>query len=178
MFQSPSRGGHLRGFTTMPSGTVAAFSFSPLHEGDTSVAHRRAGWRLRTMRVSVPFTRGTPPWPLQRAHRRCPPFSFQSPSRGGHLRGEPQGAPKRKGVPSFSPLHEGDTSVAIRARCFARQLDRVSVPFTRGTPPWRLHISYSHIELYALRFAKLTRIAFLLKIGANPRGFVYHTSAQ
>jgi hypothetical protein len=24
----------------------------------------------------------------------------------------------------------------------------------------------------------LTRIAFLLKIGANPRGFVYHTSAQ
>ena len=36
------------------------FSFSPLHEGDTSVGAIRAAPRLRSLSVSVPFTRGTP----------------------------------------------------------------------------------------------------------------------
>ena len=85
--------------------------FSPLHEGDTSVAHPfqaipqpvlvfqspSRGGHLRgfadttnldtVYSVSVPFTRGTPPW--RSAPRRSPPA-------------------RRR----FSPLHEGDTSVA------------------------------------------------------------------
>ena len=70
-------------------------SFSPLHEGDTSVARAKQG----TYKVT---------------------FTFQSPSRGGHLCGFPPAAAML--VDGFSPLHEGDTSVA-------------AIPF--GTAPCR-----------------------------------------
>src|ERR1019366_1017130 len=85
LFQSPSRGGHLRGGdSTRPHGSSSGFS--PLHEGDTSVA------------------RGL--WPRVGAE-----LPFQSPSRGGHLRGT--GISPQRAERCFSPLHEGDTSVAV-----------------------------------------------------------------
>ena len=40
---------------------IEAPSFSPLHEGDASVAGRINGAQSR-IHVSVPFTRGTPLW--------------------------------------------------------------------------------------------------------------------
>src|ERR1035441_4659829 len=61
--------------------------FSPLHEGDTSVARDGAQLWMPPNGVSVPFTRGTPPW----------------------LRLAGAGLEVPRG---FSPLHEGDTSVA------------------------------------------------------------------
>ena len=63
--------------------------FSPLHEGDTSVAFTRRSDIVGGAK-------------------------FQSPSRGGHLRGAEAllGRPQSSG---FSPLHEGDTSVAMTA---------------------------------------------------------------
>ena len=133
-------------------------SFSPLHEGDTSVARARGEWQSRKLRVSVPFTRGTPPWHRPCRSRRSASSLFQSPSRGGHLRGIMGGGSVRarrsfsplhegdtsvareKGdttidLPSFSPLHEGDTSVASEGLKDNNNA-LVSVPFTRGTPPW------------------------------------------
>ena len=62
LFQSPSRGGHLRGFGAPHLRERLYFGFSPLHEGDTSVAVRGS-------------------------ERMPAPIRFQSPSRGGHLRG-------------------------------------------------------------------------------------------
>ena len=139
--------------------TSSSNCFSPLHEGDTSVA---------------PMS----PWLREVA------APFQSPSRGGHLCGRyleelplsysPVSVPFTRGTPlwllntsrqsnyliCFSPLHEGDTSVAPgcdplqRGRsqfqspsrgghlCGPpsarpnRQGQNVSVPFTRGTPLW------------------------------------------
>jgi len=88
-FQSPSRGGHLRGFARAGRRAAALSSFSPLHEGDTSVAEFSA-------LCSAAIT------------------EFQSPSRGGHLRGSAVRTAAPVGPPSFSPLHEGDTSVAHR----------------------------------------------------------------
>ena len=61
--------------------------FSPLREGDTSVA-------VQVLAIEYPA------------------FSFQSPSRGGHLRGTSHPA-------RLAPL-----------------TSHVSVPFARGTPPW------------------------------------------
>ena len=61
--------------------------FSPLHEGDTSVAAGKRVEAAHDLDVSVPFTRGTPPW------------RWRNPAR--YL-----------GMSGFSPLHEGDTSVA------------------------------------------------------------------
>ena len=158
-FQSPSRGGHLRGSRYAIDKATGKISFSPLHEGDTSVAMSKSaggeipnwfqspsrGGHLRGLteraaplvgsNVSVPFTRGTPPW---RRPWRC----------------------KWRWPISFSPLHEGDTSVAgrnavpidcirgfqspsrgghlrgITAFLWSRMCTEVSVPFTRGTPPW------------------------------------------
>jgi len=160
------------------------------------------------VRVSVPFARGTPPWPDPQlgGPRESPCFSplregdtsvaitprastytidvfqspsrgghlrgrngtlykgmsgmFQSPSRGGHLRGVGRTRPSTAWRTCFSPLREGDTSVACschhvlrRRYCFSplREGDtsvaprqqvltgflEVSVPFARGTPPWR-----------------------------------------
>src|ERR1019366_3048802 len=255
-FQSPSRGGHLRGSRRQADFTFCHSSFSPLHEGDTSVAialsapqganlqfqspsrgghlrgHQgqqsktpllrlvsvpftrgtppwrlRRWWRTRRRPVSVPFTRGTPPWrrfdpsprviirfqsPSRGGHLRgtgtvaaswsgtsvsvpftrgTPPWHwyltaaggtmFQSPSRGGHLRGGSAGVARDKAhlsfsplhegdtsvarpadfntgtLSRFSPLHEGDTSVARKGRYYVEHESQVSVPFTRGTPPWR-----------------------------------------
>ena len=110
-FQSPSRGGHLRGSLVAASWRYFFFCFSPLHEGDTSVALGGRVWSGRRRLVSVPFTRGTPPW---LAHA----------------------APFAREFKSFSPLHEGDTSVARKSRDEVHGGVRVSVPFTRGTPPW------------------------------------------
>ena len=62
--------------------------FSPLHEGDTSVACRGIAAALWAYSVSVPFTRGTPLWRLARLAGPVP-------------------------IDGFSPLHEGDTSVAL-----------------------------------------------------------------
>ncbi len=61
--------------------------FSPLHEGDTSVA-------AQTLRCEGVY------------------------------------------MNRFSPLHEGDTSVALLLRVLGGGGPGVSVPFTRGTPPW------------------------------------------
>src|ERR1019366_5657041 len=161
LFQSPSRGGHLRGGdSTRPHGSSSGFI--PLHEGDSSVAlcvgvngpakhefqspsrggHLRGlaaaviamwaymfqspsrGGHLRGTgtvaaswsgtSVSVPFTRGTPPWHWYLT--AAGGTMFQSPSRGGHLRGGSAGVARDKAHLSFSPLHEGDTSVAARPR--------------------------------------------------------------
>ena len=94
-------------------GCGAAFvkRFSPLHEGDTSVVTPRTARANGSSSVSVPFTRGTPPWSaiVRVEYWFC------------H---------------SFSPLHEGDTSVVGRVVRYRPRLDKVSVPFTRGTPPW------------------------------------------
>ena len=110
------------------------YSFSPLHEGDTSVAFG-AGHDRGTTYVSVPFTRGTPLWPRPTAEAvgyslfqspsrgghlcgpapgdgSAPRATFQSPSRGGHLCGAGAGIAGDCLVRCFSPLHEGDTSVA------------------------------------------------------------------
>ena len=176
--------------------------FSPLHEGDTSVAQAKTPHSVFASGVSVPFTRGTPPWPASAPVSTIATCPFQSPSRGGHLRGGYKPSTKDPRNLRFSPLHEGDTSVAIKVETMrefrqsvsvpftrgtppwpgaeqpARAGAVVSVPFTRGTPPWPLHISCSHIGLYAQQSAKSAQIAFLLGILANPRGFVYHTSAQ
>ena len=81
--------------TEMAQAHAASVGFSPLREGDTSVA-AGAGDALDGGIVSVPFARGTPPW---RRHHRPPNYI-------------PQG---------FSPLREGDTSVAVRVEkpvCF------------------------------------------------------------
>ena len=61
-FQSPSRGGRLCGTPGSCTGHAACNSFSPLHEGDASVALITASLMLSGIRVSVPFTRGTPLW--------------------------------------------------------------------------------------------------------------------
>ena len=112
--------------------------FSPLREGDTSVAPEYAGYK--------------------EAH-----FPFQSPSRGGHLRGALETLADCCAIVCFSPLREGDTSVARRRSVPGVPPIRfqspsrgghlrgaaaddntegpilVSVPFARGTPPWRPH---------------------------------------
>jgi len=85
--------------------------------------------------VSVPFARGTPPWHGKKVRDGFTRYLFQSPSRGGHLRGF--GALSFGSfVGCFSPLREGDTSVARNNRTTTRHGILVSVPFARGTPPW------------------------------------------
>jgi len=85
--------------------------------------------------VSVPFSRGTPPWgstfngkqtaisgfsPLLEGDTSVGEVAlypgpvapvFQSPSRGGHLRGQQDRMVYSQPQFSFSPLLEGDTSV-------------------------------------------------------------------
>jgi len=87
------------------------FGFSPLREGDTSVARQKSPRRIHPLLVSVPFARGTPPW-LWSAFLRFIRWMFQSPSRGGHLRGAQQSNNNPPWHLGFSPLREGDTSVA------------------------------------------------------------------
>ena len=85
--------------------------FSPLHEGDTSVADISGTGPGAVSNVSVPFTRGTPPWQVV-------------------------GGSEHRLFTGFSPLHEGDTSVAAMVIGGITLALTVSVPFTRGTPPW------------------------------------------
>ena len=157
-FQSPSRGGHLRGLAdarlrdarrvSVPftRGTppwpdaqddVTAFDlcFSPLHEGDASVALPNGVCLCADTDVSVPFTRGTPPWPCVTGkglalRRVSVPFTRGTPPWPRPDR------PRRIFDTSFSPLHEGDTSVAGSRSGHPPPDISVSVPFTRGTPPW------------------------------------------
>jgi len=110
-FQSPSRGGHLRGAVFDELHRWKTESFSPLHEGDTSVAAAGGGVAGRHASFQSP-SRGGHLRGLTAAYIDWNASRFQSPSRGGHLRG----------TGSQSPA-------AIRRS--------VSVPFTRGTPPWR-----------------------------------------
>ena len=159
-FQSPSRGGHLRGYKFhLPPPYICRFSplhegdtsvagpapsqlpfyprFSPLHEGDTSVAARLRSSLAAAYMFQSPsrggHLRGTYCW-----HRPGRVIRFQSPSRGGHLRGEPALLTARSALLRFSPLHEGDTSVAVALLVLDGTSLPVSVPFTRGTPPWHL----------------------------------------
>jgi len=60
---------------------------------------------------NAPFARGTPPWLLRARSERSSGLSF-------------------------SPLREGDTSVAQQTRAVKLREFAVSVPFARGTPPW------------------------------------------
>ena len=64
--------------------------FSPLREGDTSVAYGHERGQPDDRGVSVPFARGTPPWRWR-------------------------GSCSRRRIIRFSPLREGDTSVAPSA---------------------------------------------------------------
>ena len=98
------------------------------------MAHAAVDRRRVRLRVSVPFTRGTPLWragvawqpivigfsPLHEgdtsvavaARRYAADLPFQSPSRGGHLCGVGTLRTSAAADHRFSPLHEGDTSVA------------------------------------------------------------------
>ena len=111
-FQSPSRGGHLRGPVPGRSRHRIAVGFSPLHEGDTSVAVASTTCRPENATVSVPFTRGTPPWPGAMMGVRYDIVSF-SPLHEGDTSVAQLLAHLRKLIARFSPLHEGDTSVAF-----------------------------------------------------------------
>ena len=113
-FQSPSRGGHLRG--AAPTGPSAA----------------------QAARVSVPFTRGTPPWHAERRKSKPARCMFQSPSRGGHLRGA---RPADYAGPTASvsvPFTRGTPPWRMPLAAARSKFPTVSVPFTRGTPPWLL----------------------------------------
>ena len=178
--------------------------FSPLHEGDTSVAPwswrirkptstfqspSRGGhlcgypWRRAAVSpcpVSVPFTRGTPLWPTVRAVRAC---SFAQ---------------------CFSPLHEGDTSVAMRNQgppwrkfwfqspsrgghlCGAAwhyprgRRTPVSVPFTRGTPLWRCNVrgamlARSHVSV---PFTRGTPLWPLLHVGSAENTLLFQSPSR
>ena len=133
-FQSPSRGGHLRGHCSIWWLTFVALCFSPLREGDTSVAYTRIrrtylDWRFQSpsrgghlrglARLSAPLLVNLFQSPSRGGHLRggwrdghgSRQHGFQSPSRGGHLRGAIMSDIPERPV-GFSPLREGDTSVA------------------------------------------------------------------
>jgi len=154
-FQSPSRGGHLRGGRgTAGRGTHGQVSV-PFARGTPPWPHRDRG-SVESLIVSVPFARGTPPWhdtfeivppnqtgfsPLREGDtsvardraavpRVDPPF--QSPSRGGHLRGAGLAGVAGWTPESFSPLREGDTSVARHPRGQPRPADQFQSPSRGG----------------------------------------------
>ena len=85
-FQSPSRGGHLRGYHALGYSHAANVSFSPLHEGDTSVAVHASDGSNPGLKFQSP-SRGGHLRGARRAPRPESQLGFQSPSRGGHLRG-------------------------------------------------------------------------------------------
>ena len=137
-FQSPSRGGRLCGAARLSRNAVMFLRFSPLHEGDASVAvslglrqlqiHRFsplhegdasvarpcARPRPGSLWVSVPFTRGTPLWrerataQTSRGNNVSVPFTRGTPL---WRPARPRQRPKHR---RFSPLHEGDASVAYK----------------------------------------------------------------
>ena len=103
--------------------------------------------------VSVPFTRGTPPWLfLRRLHSHCE-LRFSPLHEGDTSVAAGRFATWPAHRPCFSPLHEGDTSVALRGVLLRCDFELVSVPFTRGTPPW---LSVTDIDTpIAQRFSPL-----------------------
>ena len=112
--------------------------FSPLHEGDTSVARGTGSRSRRVHERFSPLHEGdtsVAPEARRRSFVTVPGFS---PLHEGdtsvalHSLRALQWRPE-----SFSPLHEGDTSVAIAQTEVNDAYISVSVPFTRGTPPWR-----------------------------------------
>ncbi len=177
-FQSPSRGGHLRGTGADLIVQVTKKFQSPSRGGHLRGGTTSSRCRRRFRLVSVPFTRGTPPWQSLPGTRIDRYRQFQSPSRGGHLRGGHEGENNTAIRSWFQSPSRGGHLRGVRKLTGNFPDYQVSVPFTRGTPPWPLHKSYSRIGFYALLFADSTQIAFLLKTAANPRGLVYHTSAQ
>ena len=110
-FQSPSRGGHLRGAMSRAMVANRKPCFSPLHEGDTSVAIAAVGDVMKLASFS-PLHEGDTSVARKPGDNPEPIPQFQSPSRGGHLRGAAE--------KPIRIMHQS-----------------VSVPFTRGTPPWR-----------------------------------------
>ena len=94
--------------------------------------------------VSVPFTRGTPPWPLPCSYQMAVYPSF-SPLHEGDTSVATAEEVKGLQILSFSPLHEGDTSVAASASFRIDAHTLVSVPFTRGTPPWLPMPAFDHL---------------------------------
>ena len=65
----------------------------------------------RSVPVSVPFTRGTPPWHWQTDCHSKLIFRF-SPLHEGDTSVAASYLPMIAQISGFSPLHEGDTSVA------------------------------------------------------------------
>src|ERR1039457_5331050 len=112
MFQSPSRGGHLRGPAPRAPAALLEARFSPLHEGDTSVAHLTFRLCECASKVSVPFTRGTPPWRRRRRADTGRLLHVSVPFTRGTPPWPAGRASSRSRFAGFSPLHEGDTSVA------------------------------------------------------------------
>src|ERR1035437_1413895 len=87
--------------------------------------------------VSVPFARGTPPWRARRNAFQPPIDTFQSPSRGGHLRGQGRAHDARYNTPEFQSPSRGGHLRGSFTLFSGGPLRPVSVPFARGTPPWR-----------------------------------------
>jgi len=136
MFQSPSRGGHLRGAVTASPAARTLRGFSPLREGDTSVAGRRRGDHgarncfspLREGDTSVARGVGS-------IWRK--PSCFSPLREGDTSVALPRFDRLHVFLDRFSPLREGDTSVALPKPSSPKRSEAVSVPFARGTPPWR-----------------------------------------
>ena len=84
--------------------------------------------------VSVPFTRGTPLWLREALFDADRAYTFQSPSRGGHLCGlnGPSDGPQI----GFQSPSRGGHLCGLRLVPRDRSGITVSVPFTRGTPLW------------------------------------------
>ena len=135
-FQSPSRGGHLRGIVKMRAKRGLKSGFSPLREGDTSVAGEEVTEPRQFFTFQSPSRGGHLRGP-QRRKVQMNVNRFQSPSRGGHLRGNFRDSTWKRFSVRFSPLREGDTSVAFPQALQPAPRLLVSVPFARGTPPWQ-----------------------------------------
>src|ERR1019366_6615949 len=132
----------------------------PFTRGTPPWPHFRVG-SAKLFCVSVPFTRGTPPWPrpLATANDTLPSFSplhegdtsvaqrargvaallmpFQSPSRGGHLRGGTRSLTATV-LSAFQSPSRGGHLRGGEIALVAGSSIHVSVPFTRGTPPWHV----------------------------------------
>ena len=97
--------------------------FSPLREGDTSVAHLTSSRPDVSTSGFSPLREGDTSVGTRRAPGEVDGLQFQSPSRGGHLRGPTLGQRLAQSLTSFSPLREGDTSVgSLDAAGWRRQL--------------------------------------------------------
>ena len=109
--------------------------FSPLHEGDTSVAPV-GPVGPGTVECFSPLHEGDTSVALVSADQEPTITGFQSPSRGGHLRGNCRRWRRDETGKFQSPSRGGHLRGAEAGRQ-PRTDSTVSVPFTRGTPPWR-----------------------------------------